>query len=321
MATAPTNGPTRSGSRAPVLVTLLVGLVLGAGGIVLAGSFGMGPAAPGAAPSLADPSATATELTTDYFELLVAKDVTGLEGFLSPAFRLMRADGSTTGKAEYLADGLPTIATYALDGIAAAQSGDILVVTYTAEVSGTANGKAYARGPAPRISTFAWEDGGWRLAAHANFNPLTGTAATPGGTAYTLAFEGTSDPTDNRFTKVGTNGTVQYGTGRIAGSGTLGSTLVDAEILVALDYREGTGPFTGYLTLTYANGDRLGFSLVGSAVAEGDVSTIEGALTAIGGTGALEAVTGTGTLSGTRAGPVGSPVSYRLDLSLVGLPD
>lgn len=177
MATVPTSGSNRAGSRAPVLLALLAGVVLGVAATTFGGSLGLGPAA-GSAPALGNPSAVATTLATKYFDLLVAKDANGLETFLSPAFRLMRADGSTTDKTAYLAGGLPTIDTYSLDGVTGAQSGSVLVVTYTAAVTGTANGKPYAPGPAPRISTFAWEGGDWHLVAHANFNALTGAAAT-----------------------------------------------------------------------------------------------------------------------------------------------
>ena len=124
------------------------------------------------APSLADPNATATTLVTRYFELLKAKDTTGLGDFLAPAFQLQRADGSGATKAEFIANGLPSIDSYTLADVAATQGAGTLVVRYTALVSGTTNGKAYTNAPAPRFSVFSWDNGTWRLIAHGNFNPL-----------------------------------------------------------------------------------------------------------------------------------------------------
>jgi hypothetical protein len=49
-----------------------------------------------------------------------------------------------------------------------------LVVRYLARVEGMINGKPYTPGPAPRLSVFVWNGKRWQLAAHANFNPLTG---------------------------------------------------------------------------------------------------------------------------------------------------
>jgi hypothetical protein len=41
-------------------------------------------------------------------------------------------------------------------------------------VTGNVNGKPYTPGPAPRLTVFAWNGQRWQLAAHSNFNPLTG---------------------------------------------------------------------------------------------------------------------------------------------------
>jgi hypothetical protein len=46
-------------------------------------------------------------------------------------------------------------------------------VRYVAEVEGVVNGRPYTPGPAPRLSVFV-ERKRWLLAAHANFNPLSG---------------------------------------------------------------------------------------------------------------------------------------------------
>jgi hypothetical protein len=105
--------------------------------------------------------------------MAATNDRAGLDAFLSPGFQLERADGSGTGKADYL-DHLPTVKTYQLTELTASQDGSVLVVRYLATVEGVVNGKPYTPGPAPRLSVFVWNGSAWLLAAHANFNPLTG---------------------------------------------------------------------------------------------------------------------------------------------------
>jgi hypothetical protein len=122
---------------------------------------------------LANPTATGKALVTRFFKLPQAKDSAGLRSFLSPAFQVQRADGTGSGKAAYLAK-LPTVVKFTLTQVAATEADGALVVRYLATVEGTVNGKPYTPGPAPRLSTFSWNGTAWQLAAHANFNPLTG---------------------------------------------------------------------------------------------------------------------------------------------------
>jgi hypothetical protein len=137
-------------------------------------------AAPGAsgtrhrpASQLGSPTGTAKQLVNRFFVLLARKDRAALERFLSPAFQVQRADGSGSGKNEYL-DHLATINRFQITRLRATQAQRTLVVRYLADVEGVVNGKPYKPGPAPRLSVFAWSGKRWQLAAHANFNPLTG---------------------------------------------------------------------------------------------------------------------------------------------------
>jgi hypothetical protein len=131
------------------------------------------PSAIRPASHLHNPTKSATTLVHRFFVLIQQKDVAGLQQFLSPAFQVERADGSGAGKKEYLAK-LATIHTFEIKDLHATQAGGALVVRYLATVEGTVNGKPYTPGPAPRLSVFTWNGKRWQLAAHANFNPLTG---------------------------------------------------------------------------------------------------------------------------------------------------
>jgi hypothetical protein len=125
------------------------------------------------APRFGNPTAAAKPLVLRFFALVAHKDRAGLQRFLSPAFQVQRADGSASGKTQYLAN-LPTVDKFYISDLVATQAGGTLVVRYLARVEGRINGKPYTPGPAPRLSVFAWNGERWQLAAHANFNPLTG---------------------------------------------------------------------------------------------------------------------------------------------------
>lgn len=139
----------------------------------------MAPGATGApvsgrpAPQSSNPTGTAKQLVNQFFVLLAHKDRAGLQRFLSPAFQVQRADGSGAEKKDYLAN-LATINQFHITQLRATRADGTLVVRYLARVEGVVNGKPYTPGPAPRLSVFVWNGKRWQLAAHANFNPLTG---------------------------------------------------------------------------------------------------------------------------------------------------
>jgi hypothetical protein len=125
------------------------------------------------APQLANPTGTAKELVDRFFGLVADKNRAALDHFLSPAFQNQRADGSGGARKAFLAN-LSTINDFHITQLRATQAGATLIVRYLARVEGVANGKPYTPGPAPRLSIFVWNGEGWQVAAHANFNPLTG---------------------------------------------------------------------------------------------------------------------------------------------------
>jgi hypothetical protein len=138
----------------------------------------MAPGATGAPvsgrpPQSSNPTGTAKQLVNQFFVLLAHKDRAGLQRFLSPAFQVQRADGSGAEKKDYLAN-LATINQFHITQLRATRADGTLVVRYLARVEGVVNGKPYTPGPAPRLSVFVWDGKRWQLAAHANFNPLTG---------------------------------------------------------------------------------------------------------------------------------------------------
>jgi hypothetical protein len=157
----------REPSRLPLiqasLIALAVGLALFA--IACGGSSNDNDSAQ----ALPRPAETGGVLVNEFLTLLQKKDTAGLQTFLSDGFMLQRADGSFTVKAQYLGN-LPNIGPYTISDVSANQAGNSLVVRWLLTVEEVIDGKVYNSTPAPRLSTFVWSGGEWRMLSHANFN-------------------------------------------------------------------------------------------------------------------------------------------------------
>ncbi|MEM8620276.1 MAG: nuclear transport factor 2 family protein [Actinomycetota bacterium] len=123
-----------------------------------------GPAAP-----LDDPTATGRELVGEFVTVLQGGDPEQLDAFLSDSFQLMRSDGSVATKSEYLASPPQVGEATISDEVVVTQDGDVVVVRWSIDVDLTTDDGAAAPGFAPRLSTFHFEDGDWRVLSHANF--------------------------------------------------------------------------------------------------------------------------------------------------------
>jgi hypothetical protein len=129
-------------------------------------------ASPSASPSAAatvDATAQATALTNEYLTSLRDGNSAGLEALLSPAFQVIRADGSTADKTAYL-EAPPEIEEFTVSNVVATRDATALVARYDVTTTETVDGKQYAKDPAPRLSVFVDQGGDWQLIAHANLN-------------------------------------------------------------------------------------------------------------------------------------------------------
>lgn len=144
-----------------------------AGLVVVLGVLTLGASACGdddtSAPTTARPEVTGQRLADRYMTLLQEQDEAGLEEFLSEAFIVQRADGSSATKEQYLEDP-PEVRQYIIRGVTARQDGPVLTVRWELVADETINGQTYRGDAAPRLSTFMWDGAEWRLVAHANFN-------------------------------------------------------------------------------------------------------------------------------------------------------
>ena len=144
-----------------------------AGGVLLTSCSADRPS--DAVPVVTDVKETGTELVTKFLNILQSGDRAALDAFLDPAFQLQRADGSGADKAQYL-ENPATVKSFELGKeLSSVLNGDVLSVRWSVIGNVTINGKEIEKGAAPRLSTFVWHDGSWRLLSHANFALPAGT--------------------------------------------------------------------------------------------------------------------------------------------------
>ncbi|MGE5208117.1 MAG: hypothetical protein ACM3KL_02175 [Alphaproteobacteria bacterium] len=143
--------------------------------------------------------------------------------------------------------------------------------------------------------------------------------ATPPGNLQQLhlAFVTTTGPAEPGDTTFYTVGQKQFGVGRLASVVDIDGEQVTFEVLVSLEYTDGSGPFTGFLSLLWPNGDAVVCRYDGVVVrdAAGD-SRWNSNLHVIDGSGSLTNATGNGTLSGFRSAALGGSVDYAVDLTI-----
>jgi hypothetical protein len=148
-----------------IVVILLAATIAATGGLASAASADVSPQTQAA-------TEKAEDLTAKFLDLLAEDTPTAkLDAFLSPAFILLRADGTHADKAAYLEN--PSIVeSYDITDVEARRTGRVIVARYTLVVDSTIDGQRQSGDPAPRLSVFVKGDAGWQLAAHSNFNSL-----------------------------------------------------------------------------------------------------------------------------------------------------
>lgn len=135
------------------------------------------PAAPATAPPLSNPAsaedaATAERVQNDFFGSLQSGNTEALSALLSPAFQLVRADGSYADREQYLANPA-TMNSFALTDFSVTSQGDVLVARFLGQTSEVINGVEYNREPAPRFAVMKRDGDIWKIVAQVNFNAPT----------------------------------------------------------------------------------------------------------------------------------------------------
>lgn len=137
---------------------------------LLAGCSSSPDPAPTTSSSPMGDTALAQSLATQWLTILQSGDSEQLDAFLSPAFQLVRADGSTADKTQYLAEPA-TVGPFEISGMVAGRDGNVLTSEYDVTITETVDGQPFKKSPTPRSSTFVdTGNGNWQLIAHANLN-------------------------------------------------------------------------------------------------------------------------------------------------------
>jgi hypothetical protein len=113
----------------------------------------------------------AQRLAEAFFAALASGDRDRVDRVISPAFVLVRANGDVHDRDSYLQN-LPTVNTFAVSNVKAVQRGPVLIASYTVVTDQVIDGRQQPTNPAPRLTTFAWDDGRWLIVSHANFNAI-----------------------------------------------------------------------------------------------------------------------------------------------------
>ena len=116
-------------------------------------------------------NATAERLVTKFFHLIEAKDRSGMSAFLTKGWMAQTSDGTGRDRQLFL-DTLPNVQSFSIDKVNARLDGFLLVSRYLSMVQGDINGKPYSSEFAPRLATFSFCSGKWKMVSQGNFDPV-----------------------------------------------------------------------------------------------------------------------------------------------------
>ena len=115
-------------------------------------------------------AAWARHLVVEFLTILQQDDpVPALTTYLDPAFQIQRANGTREDKASYLANPA-RFGDFEVTGYRVTRNGIVIVATFNVAAKGTIGGVVYRKTPAPRIGTWLFSKGAWRLISYGNFN-------------------------------------------------------------------------------------------------------------------------------------------------------
>jgi hypothetical protein len=124
------------------------------------------------AQTIADLDAEGLAANQAWWGALVEGTVPAIDAVLAPEFQIMRADGSSYDKQDYLASNLPDVAAIPEFSQMVVTAHDSLLVTrYYVTVNETRDGQV-VQAHAPRLTVFRKDGDRWLVSAHANFATL-----------------------------------------------------------------------------------------------------------------------------------------------------
>ena len=147
--------------------------------------------------------------------------------------------------------------------------------------------------------------------------------ATPVGdtTGTPLKLESLLTSDSRTLVQAGPSNAITYGWNHLLGTATDDGQSVGVAMQASVQYTNGNGPFSGFVTFTFADGSTLGVSMQGVTTAQPSSTdaAFSSTLGVIGGTGTYANAKGSGTFTGTRQAALGGQVQATFDLDLEGL--
>jgi Cupin domain len=136
--------------------------------------------------------------------------------------------------------------------------------------------------------------------------------------AKPMHIESTLSSQSRTLRQVGADGLKTYGWNQLTGKSSLAGEPVEVELLGSVDYDNGNGPFSAFITFTYADGSTIATSAQGITTVDTatGTTTFAASLGVIGGTGTYAETTGSGTFKGSRTTALGGDVKATFDLGL-----
>ncbi len=127
-------------------------------------------------------------------------------------------------------------------------------------------------------------------------------------------------PQGSNLHDVGADGEFTYGSILFTGTGESDSGPIQVELQGDVNYEDGSGRFTGFVTLTFASQAQVGFTMTGEASARDDGGAdLTSKLRVIEGTGAMIGAKGVGAWTGSRDAEVGAPIEADFIIKIRGI--
>ncbi|CAB5026696.1 MAG: hypothetical protein F2881_10565 [Actinobacteria bacterium] len=140
----------------------------------------------------------------------------------------------------------------------------------------------------------------------------------PTGSAREVTFTTVFASKNRRVAEVGPDNQIAYGWNDLDGPTTFEGQPATVEFQGSIWFVNGSGPFSGFVTITLEDGSSLGTNVAGEASLDPTTkaTSFSGRITVIGGTGAYVNSSGAGSWTGLREGAVGDAVTFVGSISL-----
>lgn len=148
--------------------------------------------------------------------------------------------------------------------------------------------------------------------------PLSTPVGKADAAAKPLHLEVTLSSPSRTLHQVGARGEKTYGWNLLEGTATVDGQPAQVQLQGSVNYTNGSGPFSAFVTFTFGDGSTLGATVQGLATGNErkNETTFASTMLVIGGTGAYALTKGSGTFTGARTEELGGNVSATFDLGL-----